>query len=119
MNRKTTWVNNGKYAVLNCGADCEYTGDCPHRGGLNYDGMMPCYRQACIELAKLEDKLESGQLVELPCIREVKGATGTEYHIYFIRTIEPNIGSIDYYRTRDKAQAEAHLKELQEDKNDY
>lgn len=65
-------------------------------------------------LAELEDKLENGQLVELPCIREVKGSKGMEYHIYFIRTIEPNVGSIDYYRTRDKAQAEAKLKELQE-----
>lgn len=67
MGRKTTWVNNGSYAVLNCGADCEYNGDCPQRGGVNYDPMMPCYRQACIELAKLEDKLESGQLIEFPC----------------------------------------------------
>lgn len=65
-------------------------------------------------LAELEDKLESERLVELPCIKEVKGATKTEYHIYFIRTIEPNIGSIDYYRTKDKAQAEARLRELQE-----
>lgn len=66
-------------------------------------------------LAELEDKLESGELVELPCIKEIKRSGRTEYHIYFIRTIEPCIGSIDYYLTTDKSKAEARLKELQEE----
>lgn len=62
MQRKTSWVNNNSYAVLDC-SNCENTGDCPHRGGFNYSEKEPCYRQACIELAKYEDKLESGELL--------------------------------------------------------
>ncbi len=81
-----------------------------------YDGdaIAKAREKATQRLAELEDKLESGQLLELPCVREVKDYKGIKYQICFIRDNTYNIGSIDYYETRDKAQAEARLKELQE-----
>lgn len=68
-------------------------------------------------LAEFEDKLESGQLVELPCIKTLTDQKGILYRVYFMNYAWGENGIIDFYSYRSEKEAEARLKELQE-KND-
>lgn len=65
-------------------------------------------------LAELEDKLESGQLVELPCLREISFMGQKTYELLFVG----KSGRVysDLYYDFQKEAAEARLKELHEGK---
>lgn len=69
------------------------------------------FKRACNRLCELEDKLESGQLIEFPRITET--VKGTEWAVEYLS--ETNIGSgiaKIYCGTRE--QAEAELRKLAE-----
>lgn len=62
-------------------------------------------------LAELEDRLEAGTLIELPCIRQTRNHKGQNvYRVYFIN--HGWGGTIDYYEVKDKSEAEKRLEEL-------
>lgn len=68
--------------------------------------------------AELEDKIESGQLVELPVpfIEESENADGETTYLVYRSKVETYCPSEDVFT--DKLQAEARLKELLEEVND-
>lgn len=69
-------------------------------------------------IAELEDKIESGQLVELPVpfIEESENADGETTYLVYRSKVETYCPSEDVFT--DKLQAEVRLKELLEEVND-
>lgn len=113
---------------------CKYFGEpngCNRPNGTcdNYERFIETYNR----LAELEDKLESGRLVELPC-----KVNSTVYIVYDLRVIESKVRTIFFgsngaemirtqhydipfrnwgktlFLTREEAEEEKRLKELQE-----
>ncbi len=70
------------------------------------------YGKTWVAYRNKQEAEANGEIVELPCIREVKGANYVRYNIYFIRTTAPDIGAIDFYTVKDKPEAERRLAEL-------
>lgn len=87
-----------------------------------------CCEELTDRLAELEDKLENGTLIELPCVREINSFLGKYEAVYFkgdFNTIqECVVGSIKegweiiayYGNAHHKAIAEAKLEELKKGK---
>lgn len=101
MERLTQWTEYG--AILDLG---EPKSDEEARSILKVQ-----FKKACNKLAELEDELENGTLVELPCIRQTHNHKGQSiYRVYFIN--HDWGGAIDYYEFRDEAEAEKRLEEL-------
>ena len=70
-------------------------------------------------LAELEDKIENGTLVELPCIIVGNGsldAFGKVRVPYYQVLRLDKFGMLKKWQTTDKAEAEAKLKELQNER---
>ena len=93
--------------------------------------LIPCFnKQAMIlnRLAELEDKIEQGTLIELPCVRERKGYPNQYEAVYEINGVVQScvVGSVKegwriiayYGEDRAKVEAEKRLKELQDGRND-
>lgn len=74
----------------------------------DYCGSAGCdsFVNSIIRLAELEDDIESGKLIRLPCM--IQNNDG-EWLIYFFNTM---FCEIDYYKYDDKEEAKATLKEL-------
>ncbi len=70
------------------------------------------YEKAMQRLQELENKIESRLLIELPCIQTLIDDKGILYQVYFLNLSYGENGIIDCYVFRNKAQAEARLKEL-------
>lgn len=81
------------------------------QGNLGFNELNRVTR-ALNRLAELEDKLENGQLLELPCIKVFKDRKTTKYQVCFINFNSAQ-GALDYYLTDDEAHAETLLKQLQ------
>ena len=81
--------------------------------------LIPCFnKQAMIlnRLAELEDKMEQGTLIELPCIVVGNGAIDAFGKVrvpYYQVLWLDEFGFMKVWKSTDKAKAEKRLKELQ------
>lgn len=75
----------------------------------SFDYLFKDYGKTWLAYKNKEQEEAKGEIVELPCIREVKGLNYVRYNIYFIRTTAPDIGAIDFYTVKDKPEAERRL----------
>ena len=106
--RFTERLPNGVCRVK-CNEHCENFKDSQER---MCDAYQECDIAAVGYLAELEDKIEQKKLIELPFIQ--KGQYGNRWYVYYRKkTGNKNITWKMYY---SKAEAEAKLKELQ---NEY
>ena len=64
-------------------------------------------RIAYNKLCAIENKIENGKFIELPCIMEAA------FGAWFVYDFDKNFNTIDSYECGDKKEAEAKLKELQ------
>lgn len=89
--------------ILEC-LNCSKIETCKNE--VNYRNT--CLRATIDHLAELEDKIENGTLIELPCM--IQNNDG-EWLVYFLNTM---VFEIDYFKydDKDKDKAEEHLKEL-------
>ncbi len=105
MERLTQWTKNGASLILG-------EPKTPHEAA---EKLQEQFKKACNRLAELEDKLESGELLELPCLRKVKDyVDGSLYEFVFLN--EYNQVCVSSYYDDELQEAEARLKELQEQK---
>lgn len=63
-------------------------------------------------LWELENQIEKGELVKLPCIKTLTDHKGVLFRVYFMNYAWGENGIIDFYSCRSKEQAEQKLKEL-------
>lgn len=86
--------------------------ECYSFGNLNYSD----YGKTWLAYKHKEAAEAKGEIVELPCIREVEavecGAKTTRFQVCFIRKDMPCRNAIDYYTTDIKSEAERRLAEL-------
>lgn len=106
MERLTKRLSNGE-VMHNCGK-------CPNVNEKNFCSEKNCATVILNRLAELEDKLESGRLVELPCVKTLTDHKGVLYRVYFMNYAWGENGIIDFYSYHSEKEAEARLKELQE-----
>lgn len=64
-------------------------------------------------LWELENQIEKGELVKLPCIKTLTDKKGILYRVYFMNYAWGENGIIDFYSYRSKEEAEQRLKKLQ------
>ena len=117
MEYKRLTERRGKLVIDKC-QNCE-----------NVSNPQGCTDKQCYEiiknrLAELEDKIEQGTLIELPCVRERKGYPNQYEAVYEINGVVQScvIGSVKegwriiayYGEDRAKVEAEKRLKELQD-----
>lgn len=111
--RLTQWTKNGASLIL----------DNPQNAEEARAQLMEAFKLACNKLAELEDKIEQGTLIELPCVRERKGYPNQYEAVYEINGVVQScvVGSVKegwriiayYGEDRAKVEAEKRLKELQ------
>lgn len=79
------------------------------------NGQIPMFAGRSVldyihRLAELEDKIENGTLVEMPCIRQTHNHKGQiVYRVYFL---DRYWNAIRYYEAKDESEAEKRLEEL-------
>ena len=104
--RFTERLPNGVCRVK-CNEHCENFKDSQER---MCDAYQECDIAAVGYLAELEDKIENGTLIELPCLyHDCFG----DWKVYFYSN---RFKSIDSYTFDSKEKAEAKLKELQNER---
>lgn len=101
MNYKRLTERRGNLVIDNCG-------NCPNVRNPQGCTDAICYEIIRNRLAELEDKIENGTLIELPCIRKVK-STGLDFveAVYIQRN-----GTIGECICLNETEAEKRLEEL-------
>lgn len=117
---RLTMINNG-FIDTNC-KNCKQC----KKVGRKYicNDMTACNEEIITRLCELEDKIENGTLIELPCVRKINNALGSYEAVYINErdliqesmVLTPEQGWLiikKYACPKHQAEAEKKLKELQ------
>ena len=105
--KRLTGKSEGGYNNLSACLNCDLEMDC---------GLCPYWAKALDRLAELEDKIEQGTLIELPCIVVGTGAIDAFGKVrvpYYQVLWLDKFGMLKMWKSTDKAEAEKRLKEIQ------